>query len=212
MQIAMMLKIIGNLSLGNDNITPVEQAIFLQYLNLAHLELYQLTANFNQDLLSNVTVANTQNTNQFQLPEVPYLVNNVYDLTNKKAIDRISLTEAIANDPAFTNTGLPTHYYIQGNVLELVPKQTSTISLSIWYVPQAIHLTEITQEQDIPYPLTYHPILMDGALYYLFQEEGGFKNAQKAQDAANRWESGKSRLIAYFYNFKNRFFSTFSNV
>ena len=57
----------GNLSLGNDNITQVERAIFLQYLNLANLELYQITANFNQDLLVQVTLANQVDSNQVQI-------------------------------------------------------------------------------------------------------------------------------------------------
>jgi hypothetical protein len=40
----------GHLSLGNDNINATERAIFLQYLNLAHFELYQGTASLNQAL------------------------------------------------------------------------------------------------------------------------------------------------------------------
>ncbi len=202
----------GNLSLGNDNITKEERTIFLQYLNLAHLELYQVTANFNQDLLVQVTLANHVDSNQVQLPETPYLVNHVYDLTHQRQLRRISLSDAITKDPAFTANGIPTQYFVQRDILEFIPTQTAVTSINLWYVPQPIPLTEQTLEEDIPYPLAYHPVLVDGALYYLFCEEGGFKNLQKAQDAQRRWEVGQTRLLAYLYNSSGAVFSTFSSV
>jgi hypothetical protein len=212
MEVSTLLSLMGNLSLGNDNITQVERAIFLQYLNLANLELYQITANFNQDLLVQVTLANQVDSNQVQLPETPYLVNSVYDLTHQRQLRRISLSDAITKDPAFTANGNPTQYFVKRDVLEFVPTQTTITSIKIWYVPQPIILAENTPEQDIPYPLAYHPVLVDGALYYLFQEEGGFKNLQKAQAAQARWEIGQTRLLAYLYNSSGQLFSTFSSV
>ena len=212
MEVSTLLSLMGNLSLGNDNITQVERAIFLQYLNLANLELYQITANFNQDLLVQVTLANQVDSNQVQLPETPYLVNSVYDLTHQRQLRRISLNDAITKDPAFIANGNPTQYFVKRDVLEFVPTQTTITSIKIWYVPQPIILAENTPEQDIPYPLAYHPVLVDGALYYLFQEEGGFKNLQKAQAAQARWEIGQTRLLAYLYNSSGQLFSTFSSV
>jgi hypothetical protein len=212
MEVSTLLSLMGNLSLGNDNITQVERAIFLQYLNLANLELYQITANFNQDLLVQVTLANQVDSNQVQLPETPYLVNSVYDLTHQRQLRRISLNDAITKDPAFIANGNPTQYFVKRDVLEFVPTQTAITSINVWYVPQPTTLTEQTPEQDIPYPLAYHPVLVDGALYYLFQEEGGFKNLQKAQAAQARWEVGQTRLLAYLYNSSGQLFSTFSSV
>ena len=212
MEVSTLLNLIGNLSLGNDNITAVERGVFLQYLNLAHLELYQVTANFNQDLLVQVTLANQVDSNQVQLPETPYLVNSVYDLTHQRQLRRISLTDAIPKDPASTAKGNPIQYFVQKDLLQFVPTQTAITSINVWYVPQPITLTEQTPEQDIPYPLAYHPVLVDGALYYLFQEEGGFKNLQKAQAAQARWEVGQTRLLAYLYNSSGQLFSTFSTV
>ena len=212
MEVSTLLSLMGNLSLGNDNITQVERAIFLQYLNLANLELYQITANFNQDLLVQVTLANQVDSNQVQLPEIPYLVSYVYDITHQRQLRRISLTDAITKDPAFTANGNPTQYFVKRDILEFIPKQTAITSINLWYVPQPTTLTEQTPEQDIPYPLAYHPVLVDGALYYLFQEEGGFKNLQKAQAAQARWEVGQTRLLAYLYNSSGQLFSTFSSV
>jgi hypothetical protein len=176
------------------------------------LELYQITANFNQDLLVQVTLANQVDSNQVQLPETPYLVNSVYDLTHQRQLRRISLNDAITKDPAFIANGNPTQYFVKRDVLEFVPTQTAITSINVGYVPQPTTLTEQTPEQDIPYPLAYHPVLVDGALYYLFQEEGGFKNLQKAQAAQARWEIGQTRLLAYLYNSSGQLFSTFSSV
>ena len=212
MEVSTLLSLMGNLSLGNDNITAVERSIFLQYLNLAHLELYQVTANFNQDLLIQVTLANQVDSNQVQLPETPYLVSSVYDLSHQRQLRRISLSDAITKDPAFTANGNPTQYFVQRDVFEFIPTQTAITSINVWYVPQPTTLTEQTPEQDIPYPLAYHQVLVDGALYYLFQEEGGFKNLQKAQAAQARWEVGQTRLLAYLYNSSGQLFSTFSSV
>jgi hypothetical protein len=82
----------------------------------------------------------------------------------------------------------------------------------VWYVPQPSPLTEATEEAEIPYPVAYHPVLADGALYYLFQEEGGFKDAQKDVQARVRWETGKSRLLSYLYYSSGQTFSTFSSI
>ncbi len=84
--------------------------------------------------------------------------------------------------------------------------------MQVVFVPQPKFLKAETPEDDIPYPLAYHPVLVDGALYYLFQEEGGFKSPQKAQAAEQRWEIGKTRLISYLYQASGSSFSTFSSV
>ena len=212
MHVTGLLTLMGNLSLGNDNITQVESAIFLQYLNLAHLELYQVTANLNQDLLIQETVANLEDSNQVQFSKIPYLVNSVYDRTHQRKLRRISLTDAIERDPDFVSTGNPCQYFVKQNIIHFVPVQTAVTSINVWYVPQPITLKEQTTEQDIPYPLAYHPVLVDGALYYLFQEEGGFRDSQKSQAAQKRWETGKSRLISYLFNGSSQVLSTFSSV
>jgi hypothetical protein len=82
----------------------------------------------------------------------------------------------------------------------------------VWYIPQPPAFTEATEEKDIPYPIAYHPVLVDGALYYLFQEEGGFKSSRRENEAKARWETGKSKLLSYLHNSSGQTFSTFSSV
>ena len=217
MKIAELLTLMGHLSVGNDNITPTERAIFLQYLNLAHLELYQETANFNQDLLimenlANEEQARLEGTNTVKLSRMPYLVSSVYVLTNKQKLSRLSLGEAIENDPDLSSRGTPSAYFVQKDTIRFVPTQTTAIPVIVWYVPQPKTLAEAMEEGDIPYPVAYHPVLADGALYYLFQEEGGFKNTQKELEARERWKTGKSKLLSYLHNSSSQSFSTFSSI
>ena len=210
MIVASLLTLMGHLSLGNDNISTAERAIFLHYLNLAHFELYQVTATFNQDLIVFETLTNVQGENTVTLARSPYAMQSVYDQTHQKKLTRISLADLLKKDPAFKATGYPLQYFLHSRVIHFYPLQTAVMSVKVGYVPQPVLLTE--QEQEIPYPLAYHPVLVDGALYYLFQEEGGFKNAQKATEAERRWDTGRSRLLSYLYNASGETLSTFSSV
>jgi hypothetical protein len=217
MRVSEILTLMGHLSVGNDNITPTERAIFLKYLNLAHWELYQETANFNQDLLIQENLTTEQGTNAVELSRMPYLVSSVYDQTRKRILTRLSIEDAVEHNSDAPVQGAPCAYFIQKNILTFVPPQTAPVSVSVWYIPQPSPLTEETEgqaslEEDIPYPVAYHPVLADGALYYLFQEEGGFKSASRELEARKRWESGKSKLLSYLYSSSGQTFSTFSSI
>lgn len=212
MQVSDILLLMGTLSVGNDNVTAGEKAVFLQYLNLAHFELYQETANFNQDLILQENLANLENTNTVTLSQIPYVMNAVYDVTHKQTLNRVSRADLLAQDPSLSATGTPEKYFIQKDSLQFYPTQTAVTQVSVWYTPQPSLLTENTDESEIPYPLAYHPVLVDGGLYYLFQQEGGFKNTTKENEALIRWQNGKARLLSYLYTSSGEFLPTFSNV
>jgi len=122
------------------------------------------------------------------------------------------MADVIEKDPSFKETGTPYNYFIQGKVVQFYPVQTVVLPVVIWYIPQPVPFTLQTQEEDIPYPIAFHTTLVDGALYYLFQEEGGFKNSQKANEASKRWIVGKSSLSSYLYYSAGQRIGTFSNV
>lgn len=211
MKVSEILALMGTLSVGNDNVTPTERAIFLQYLNLAHLELYQETANFNEDLLVQESLMTEQGSNTVMLSQMPYIVSSVYVLTpHKQKLPRLSVIDG--NDRHIAGTATPSAYFVQKNILSLVPTPMSVTSVAVWYIPQPLPLTDAMDGEDIPYPAAYHPVLADGALYYLFNEEGGFKNTQKELEARKRWEVGKSKLLAYLYSSSGQTLSTFSSL
>ena len=212
MTVAHLLTVMGHLSLGNDNISAAERSIFLQYLNLAHFELYQVTATFNQDLFVFETLVNVLGENTVTLDHAPYAMQSVYDQTHQKKLTRISVIDLLEKDPDLKATGHPYQYFLQGQRVTFYPLQTAVMSVKVVSTPQPVAFTEQTTDQDIPYPLAYHPVLVDGALYYLFQEEGGFKNPQKAMAAEQRWDIGRTRLLSYLYNASGETFSTFMSV
>lgn len=210
MQISQMIALMGNLSVGLDNVTREDQNIFLQYLNLAHFELYQDTANINQDIFINEVVVS--NYNVATLSHIPFLIISAFDVTNRNSLEESSLSDILHDDPIFTDTGYPESFFVQKNLLNFHPIQTSNVTMNVWYAPQPQSLTLATAEVDIPYPTAFHPVLVDGALRYLFQDEAGFKNPVQHQAADKRWEVGKSRLFAYLFNTKGSHISTFQSV
>ena len=212
MQVADLITLMGTLSVGSDNVPSSERAIFLQYLNLAHFQLYQETALWNDDLLVTETLQKDQDSPSVSLSSYPYAMNSVYDATHGASLKQKSIREILGEDPLLTATGNPTHYYRQKNLLFLYPLQATPIEVSLWYTPSPIPLNEGMEETDIPYPAAFHPVLADGALYYLFQQEGGFKNTQKENEAKERWKTGRTNLLSYLYSDSAQILSTFSNV
>jgi hypothetical protein len=59
----------------------------------------------------------------------------------------------------------------------------------------------------------YHQVLVDGASYYLFQSETGFKDQIKMQSAMMRWEENKKKLFSYMKNISGqKILSTYSPI
>ena len=212
MTVSELLTLMGHLSVGNDNVSALERAIFLQYLNLAHCELYQGTASLNQDLWQLETLTTEEGQTTIPLARPPYRLQRVYDLTHHWPLSPLSFADLLHKDPEFKDRGSPRHYSLHQQTLRFYPAPSAVLSVQVAFVPQPVLLKENTLEEEIPYPLAYHPVLVDGALTYLFQEEGGFKNPQKAQAAEQRWEIGKTRLISYLYQASGSTFTTFSSV
>lgn len=204
------INIMANLSIMSDNLSDAEREIFLQYLNLAHMELYQYTANVNNDLMI------LENINQGDdLTQSPFLINVVCDTNQKRILEKISFEQSVLMDRGYNQTSSsPLYYYSIGKKIVVYPGSTiaNYPPLQVLYVPQPSLLTEIMEDTDLPYPLAYVNVLLDGALYYLFQDEGGFKNSTKAQAQQERWEKGKVKMFSYLNNAQGNTFSTFSII
>jgi hypothetical protein len=212
MQVSDLITLMGTLSVGSDNVTPSERAIFLQYLNLAHFQLYQETSTWNDDLLVEETLRTSAELPIITLSQIPFVMIGVFDNTNKRTLSQKSIQDLIIEDPSFSATGKPKSFYLIKDQLNFYPVPSDILEVKAWYTPQPTSLKDNSEEIDIPYPLAFHPILVDGALYYLFQQEGGFKNTVKEGEARERWNNGKSFLLSYFYSRRPDSLSTFSNV
>ncbi len=204
MNVSDILTLMATLSIGGENLTDTERSIFLSYLNLAHFDLYAATANLNQNLLTVETLANEEGSNSIELPQTPFLIDKAYIASLQKTLIQRSLADILKTDPDLSQEGQPQSFYRRNNVVQFYPSQTISYDTTIWYVPSPTPFTKDTLEADIPYPPAYHPVLADGALSYVFQDDGGFKNSQREYEAKRRWERGKSRLLSYLY-YSNRF-------
>ena len=213
MTVAQILTLMGSLSFGDKNITETETSLFLNYLNLAHLELYGETASFNQMLYEFEVLEKEEHEADVILAKTPYVMGMVYVPSLKKKLKQFPLQEAIEDNPDRSKRGVVKGYTLEkGNRLVVWPFDPKPLPLVVWYIPEASLFIERTPESEIPYPRSYHNILADGALYYVFQDQSGFKNPQKMEEAKRRWILGKQRLLSYLRGSNNISLSTFSNL
>jgi hypothetical protein len=208
MQISNILKLMDFMGVG----VGIEEEIFLTYLNQAHYELYNHTASLNDDLVINETIQTVVNESSIKLSNEQFCVRAIYsNLSNfpLTQLDIIKFTEYKKNISA----GNPRIFNAKKNVIDLYPVLSNTVyDIDVLYVPQPAYLTMQTSESDIPYPLSFHNLLADGALYYLFQDEGGFRNSEKSNDHKVKWERGKGLLYSYLFHRSAEITSTYSSV
>lgn len=214
MNIQDMIVLMGNLALGENNYDDFK-TIALKYLNLAHSELYRKTASVNSDILEEEVKVSAVPNNYISLNKDPFLVLSVFngsDSTPLKQLDKISFFKY----RTFNNiTSNPSTYciYKKEKRIKFAPFDPSiAYNITTFYVPEVSLLELNTIEEQIPYPKSFHEVLVNGGLYYLFQEESGFKNTLKQNEFMDKWIRGKSDLISYFTASNNQEITTFSNV
>lgn len=196
------------------NVTPKKEecGIYLNFLNTVHMDLYRHTAKFNPDVCfyKNDYVPIDSDTGRIKKADFSLNTNNVGYIYNSKGIllERKLLSELIAIDPALKKKcelGKSEYWSIEEGEILIYPKeQKEALHLnpycSIWAKPFPKKLTYDTKEQDIPYPSIYHQVLVDGTIYYVFQNETGMRNQTELALANERWQKGKQELLWYFLN------------
>jgi hypothetical protein len=188
-------------------------------LNLAHAELFRKTAAVSPVVKilreNNLNVTNGQID---PLTQTPFLIRSVTMMDQKKPLAATSLEEIEKTDPLLTKTGQPWAWYYANSSVFVYPFTTSDAQAGsgqagVSYIAQPATLVLNTVSADVPYPALYHPVLVDGACYYLFQTEAGFKNDLKMKLALERWERGKSELLCYLRNLSGQqYYSTYTEV
>lgn len=217
MNVATMVSLMGTLGIGESLNTNVSQATTLQFLNLAHDELFSKTANFNTDILVDETFTSDANVPSIQLDETPYLVSRVYVKNPWQPLpliqtDILKLTDTIQSQYP-PQAGTPKLFAKVGKYLNFFPFQTDiAYTFSIFYTPTNTALTIDTQENQLPYPIPYQRILVDGGLYYQALAEGGFRTTKASEEAKVRWMKGISDLEEYLKGFNTQTITTYKNL
>lgn len=213
MNVPQMLELMGTLGVGEGaNVIPND--VYIQYLNIANLELYTKTANFNDDILEEFLGQNTAGSNFFDLPIVPHLITNVLPTGQKNPLvkrSRVRFDTYVYENP---NSQIQPYIYKRvKNRLTFYPYNLNIVyPMNVYYAPPPAWLTINTQEQDIPYPIAYHKVLVDGALHYLFAGEGGFRSTKNQDRADADYAKGTKSLIAYLQGSNAHHMGTFRNA
>lgn len=200
MNVKEILKQVSYVSSGLDNPTEQDYKIYLGHLNLIHLELYRLTAVYNQAIPTFKQETVIKENGFLDDPIDYYLMTCVYNVDNSSMLSNVLLSDIVSAEPMLSSVGQPTVWCNYNNHIMAYPKPIKETKVLAWYRPEPAHLELGSAEKDIPYPKCYHQVLVDGTAYYVFQSETGMKNSTEMALANSRWEKGKLELISYLQN------------
>ena len=214
MNVSDMINVMKTLGIGQVYSDDETNQIFLTFLNLANDQLYSETANINSGIfVIDPLITSNINENSIELSEIPFSISKVYPIGKTKELKGKSVLDF--SDYQFENTspGDPIFYTNIGKDISFWPFVNDiSYNFKVIYTPERSELILETPESEIPYPVSYHRVLVDGALYYLFQDESGFKNPRKENAAMERWDKGRADLKSYFYGSNNMLIRTFENA
>lgn len=213
MTVDKMISLMRTLGIGevfNDNDS---KRIALDYLNLANDELYRETANVNSKIFEKSTKTSVAGETSITLDSEPFSVIKVLSLASKRFLQPRSVIDFDTYMVQNTYFGYPRIYSNLGAIVNFYPIVAGTAyTFDIWSSKKRTLIDETMPESEIPYPSEYHGILVDGALYYMFHDEAGFKNTAKENESLRRWLNGKVNLTSYLYGSGRQYISTFENA
>lgn len=125
------------------------------------------------------------------LPGNVIRVDSVYDVTNEYSYSPLygRTAHRYYFPQPLQQRGLPTNYRLRSGALEVYPLPSGTFQLSVDYhvTPQVM----LSGTSVPPWPEAHHPILIPGALYRAYEDDG---NYQAAEQFRVRFEQGLDRL------------------
>lgn len=206
--IEMMAKIGG----GIDNPPDDEKAIYLKYLNVAYFEIYRKTALINPYIIFEHEQINCVDGKASNTDHKPFTIRTVYKVSGNRKLKQLNVESLLDKDPGLTQSGSePIGWFFESNSINTYPKFNGTIGIRYSKSPEYLNMN--SGSNDIPFPEIYHSCLFDGACYYLFQDEGAFKDKLKMEESMSKWEKGKSDICNFLMSLSgNSNFSTFSVV
>lgn len=212
MNVREIIKLAAEQSVGLEDLSPEDAALYLKYLNLVHAELYRKLAQINPFApISKETLQATQG--KIELETIPLVVKSLYVPIegNPLVLKPIRHDTILERDPERAMRGMPQYWYFFNQGIEVYPSYEGALKLVSIKDPEMFTIE--TVEAQIPYPPSYHQVLVDGTCYYLFQGETGLKNKEELGTSLAKWEMGKRELYAYLLNLSGtRLLSTYSEV
>lgn len=214
MNVTELIELTNRLSTDKSELTPKERAAYLQYLNMANDELYEIASSGLKSILREeyVYFDDVQTRNA-----VPWGDNDIGAF--KAPADLFKLDTVVAGRTSLKQGNhtivnvAPNEYvfrfgYIYTNITSGIKYQTridptdniNKKHLTIYYTQNPKRLVETINdanlETDTPvYPLPYHIFLVHGALYYFYFSNKVFMD--KMAYIRNVWEKDKETLAKF---------------
>lgn len=211
MNVTELIELTNRLSTDKSELTPKERAAYLQYLNMANDELYEIASSGLKSVLQYKIIFQDFNSVTFKdssgflLPDDLFKIDSVFaDRTPLKMGNYINANVAFNPDEYTTD-----NRYIYCNTGNSGPKyltatdpRDNTVKkyITIFYTPNPKRLVETVNdanlETDTPvYPIPYHIFLVHGALYYFYFSNKVFMD--KMAYIRNVWDKDKATLANY---------------
>lgn len=208
MNVTELIELTNRLSTDKSELTPKERAAYLQYLNMANDELYEIASSGLPSLIPQVDIFLSgqsfafNNSYIFHYPTDLFKIDNIFvgDVELKKS----SISDLFLNQDKYIYYGSRTGVFISNKLK--YPFKTNpdtgveTAYISMFYTRNPKRLVETINddnlETDTPvYPLPYHIFLVHGALYYFYFSNKVFMD--KMAYIRNVWEKDKETLAKF---------------
>lgn len=217
MDVSEILKLLATLSIGLDNPDDSDIVVWMRYINLCYFELLQATLSESPIVVKLHEKLDCTNGILAPTSQSIFIPKIVYNIATNSILRRSLEEEVINIDPSLTKTGTPEQWYYANGDINIYPIVTSAVStgggFGLRYISQPNPLKATSISSDILIPTLYQYLLADGASYYIFQSETGFKDQNKMALAQSRWEDGKKKLFSYMKNISGKnILSTFRAV
>lgn len=198
MNVTELINLLDDRSTGKTQTTPKERMRYLQYLNLANNELYNIAASGLVTIQQTVNLFRDDVNEGFVLPNDIFKINQI-SIQNKENLNEYSNTEYSINN----NYLILNNKNIQYTHLVDPVDNISKPSIKLVYTPNPKKLVEvinnISTETNIPiYPTPFHDFLINGGLYYFYFSNKIF--LEKMNYIREIWKENKAMLAEYKNN------------
>lgn len=196
MNVSDLITLLATLSIGLDQPSDSDIPIYLTYLNLAYFELLQGTLVQNPNVPIITETLNCTNGVLAQTQYSIFIIRRIWNPVSNRPLTRTNRDKVEENDPGYIVQGTnPQQWFYDSGQVNIYPIFTGQLGIRYMQTPNALKITNSSNE--ILIPTIFQQILADGAAYYLFQQETGFKDALKMAESKRRWEEGKIKLFNY---------------
>jgi len=195
MNVDSIISRIAKLSSDEDSPDLESQQRILDYVNLAHFEIYQRTAVLNSNRLG-TTEDLTQTAGSSTISAEPFKVLSVVDLDEERLLEERHIEDIEQDYPMIDDIGSPDYFYLSGTTtLNTYPLNNADVRIR--YIPMPTELALGGAESTIPYPSPYHRALIMGGLYYMYQDERDFRTVQEISVAKNDFKESINEIAQH---------------